>query len=112
MSNTFHPWPGHPCAGHGCDGCTICRAGGCCGAHAIAAGQQIDSVAELRQALHQLVTNGGGTPTLRSLASGRASRAGLGSGSELRALAQADSAPSTAPDIKELSVTGRKEAAA
>ena len=33
----FHPWPGHPCANHGCDGCAICQAGGCCGSHAAVA---------------------------------------------------------------------------
>jgi len=28
---TFYPPPGHPCFSHGCDGCSTCVAGACCG---------------------------------------------------------------------------------
>lgn len=27
---TWQPWPGHPCEGHACDGCQVCRSGRCC----------------------------------------------------------------------------------
>ena len=92
----FHPWPGHPCAGHGCDGCTICQAGGCCGTHTVSAAQQTNSLDALRQA------HGGGIPTLRRLAvnqgdGGGAVRQVVGSASGLRQLASAPVAESAIP---------------
>lgn len=54
----FHPWPGHPCAGHGCDGCKVCQAGGCCGQHGSAVSVALDGIDDLRHALTQVVAEG------------------------------------------------------
>jgi hypothetical protein len=54
-ANGYQVPPGHPCAGHGCDGCSICQAGGCCGQQAASVTTVPDGINELRLALTRVV---------------------------------------------------------
>ena len=93
MGHAFHPWPGHPCHGHNCDGCAICQAGGCCGnpTASLTVPATTDSLANWRVALDRLVTQGG-TPAhlglttrpLASLVGATTSAASLPVGTTLR----------------------------
>lgn len=92
---TFHPWPGHPCASHGCDGCAICQSGNCCGGHAIGTPVTTDSLVNWRAALHRLVTQGG-APIRPSLTSPRPLATLVATNPQAEALPSATVLPSPA----------------
>ncbi len=50
---SFIPPPDHPCATHGCDWCSVCQSGRCCGAVGHSVQSPPDPVAILRQAMEE-----------------------------------------------------------
>lgn len=69
MSGVWIPPPSHPCAGHGCDGCAVCRAGQCCmsGTMPIGTAGSVASLDQLRAQRAEAKLLGTATPSLRAL---------------------------------------------